>query len=167
MPPADMGVLSITRIVSGDAYNVIPQTAVMGGTARTMKRETMTLIEDSMKRVVAGVAGGLGATAEVDFRMIFAPLVNAAEPTTAIAGAAAELVGEDRVNRRKAPANASEDFSFMLEKVPGAYINLGNGEASAPVHNHRYNFNDEAIPFGAALMARIVERTLQREFAAQ
>ena len=162
MPPADMGVLSVTRMVAGDAYNVIPQTATMGGTVRTMKRETMTLIEAAMRRVVAGIAAGFGATAELDFRLIFAPLVNAAEPAAEIADAAAELVGEVFVNRLKPPASASEDFSFMLEKVPGAYINLGNGEASAPVHNHRYNFNDEAIPFGAALMARIVERKLRR-----
>ena len=69
-------------------------------------------------------------------------------------------MGEANVERNKAPASASEDFAFMLEKVPGAYINLGNGETSAPVHNDRYDFNDAAIPFGAALFARLVERTL-------
>jgi hippurate hydrolase len=71
------------------------------------------------------------------------------------------LVGDPNVNREQAPASASEDFSFMLEKVPGAYINLGNGDC-APVHNHHYNFNDEAIPFGSALFARLVERQLPR-----
>jgi hippurate hydrolase len=107
------------------------------------------------------VAEGFGATAEVDFRLIFAPLVNHATEFDAIADAAAELVGEGNVNRAQAPAQASEDFSFMLEKVPGAYINLGNGDC-APVHNHHYNFNDEAIPFGSALFARLVERQLPR-----
>ena len=82
-------------------------------------------------------------------------------PPAQLADAAAELVGEANVNRAQAPAVASEDFAFMLERIPGAYINLGNG-ASAPVHNHRYNFNDEAIPFGAALYARLVERQLPR-----
>jgi len=67
------------------------------------------------------------------------------------------------VDRNKGAAPASEDFAFMLEKVPGAYINLGNGEASAPVHNDRYDFNDEAIPYGAAIFARLVERTLVLE----
>jgi hippurate hydrolase len=162
LPPADMGVLSITKIAGGDAYNVIPGAATMGGTVRTMKRETMTRIEAGMKRVAEGVAAGLGCKAAVDFRLIFAPLVNASEPTKAIADAAAALVGEAKVDRRRAPASASEDFSFMLEKVPGAYINLGNGEASAPVHNHKYDFNDAAIPFGSALMAHLVETTLQK-----
>ena len=109
------------------------------------------------------MAEGLGAKAEVDYRLIFAPLVNAPEPTRAIADTAAEIVGEAKVDRNKAPASASEDFAFMLEKVPGAYINLGNGEQSAPVHNDRYDFNDEAIPYGAALFARLVERTLVPE----
>jgi amidohydrolase len=163
VPPADMAVVSVTQIVAGDAYNVIPQSARMAGTARCMKRETMTTIETALKRVATGVAAGLGASAEVDFRVIFAPLVNAAEPTRDYADAAAELVGESNVDRNKAPASASEDFSFMLEKVAGAYINLGNGEGSAPVHNPRYDFNDEALPFGAALFARIVERKLLRE----
>ncbi len=163
VPPLDMGVISVTQIHAGDAYNVIPQAARMAGTVRTMKRETMTLIEAAMKRVVKGVAEGLGVKAEFDFRLIFAPLVNEAEAATAIADVAAELVGEGNVDRRKAPASASEDFSFMLEKVPGAYINLGNGEASAPVHNHLYDFADEAIPYGAALFARLVERQLPRE----
>jgi hippurate hydrolase len=163
VPPADMAVLSVTQIKSGDAYNVIPQSAAMAGTVRAMKRGTMTLIEEALRRVVTGVASGLGATAEVDFRLIFAPLPNDKQAVQEMADAAAELVGETKVDRNKPPASASEDFSFMLEKVPGAYINLGNGEASAPVHNERYDFNDEIIPLGAALYARVVERKLTRE----
>jgi amidohydrolase len=163
LPPSDMGVLSITKIDSGDAYNVIPELARMGGTVRAMKRETLSAIEAGLKRVVAGVAQGLGAKAEIDYRLIFAPLVNAPEPTSAIADTAAELVGEVNVDRHKVAASASEDFAFMLEKVPGAYINLGNGEASAPVHNDRYDFNDEVIPYGAAVFARLVERKLVAE----
>ncbi len=160
LSPLDMGVLSVTRISGGDAYNVIPERATMGGTVRAMKRETLDQIEDALKRVAKGVAEGLGAKASVDYRLIFAPLQNAAEPTAAIADAAAEIVGEGQVDRKKPPAAASEDFAFMLEKVPGAYINLGNGEGSAPVHNDRYDFNDEAIPFGAAMFARLVEKRL-------
>lgn len=163
VPPMDMAVVSVTQIHTGDAYNVIPQTARMAGTARGMKRETMTTIEAALKRVATGVAAGLGAKAEVDFRLIFAPLVNDAGATLAMADAAAELVGEVNVDRRKPASTASEDFSFMLEKVPGAYINLGNGENSAAVHNDRYDFNDEAIPFGAAMFARLVERILKAQ----
>jgi amidohydrolase len=163
LAPSEMGVLSITKIHGGDAYNVIPEQARMGGTVRAMKREALSLIEAGLKRVAIGIAEGLGASAEVDYRLIFAPLVNAAGPTTAIIDTAAELVGEAHVDRNKGPASASEDFAFMLERVPGAYINLGNGELSAPVHNDRYDFNDEAIPFGAALFGRLVERTLIAE----
>ena len=78
-------------------------------------------------------------------------------------GEGAELVGEEKVQRNAPPAPASEDFAFMLEKVPGAYINIGNGEGSAPVHNDKYDFNDAAIPTGAALWARLVERTMQKQ----
>jgi len=159
--PREMAIVSVTRILSGDAYNVIPQTATLGGTVRVMKREVMTQVEQAMRRIVAGVAAGFGATAEVDFRIVFAPLVNHAAEFNAIADAAAELVGDGNVNRAQTAAQASEDFSFMLEKVPGAYINLGNGEC-APVHNHLYDFNDEAIPFGSALYARLVERQLPK-----
>jgi amidohydrolase len=163
LPPLDMGVVSVTQIHTGDAYNVIPQTARMGGTVRAMNRKTMTTIETAMTRVVNGVAEALGVTAEIDFRLIFAPLHNEVASATAIADAAADLVGEASVDRHKAPATGSEDFSFMLEKVPGAYINIGNGEGSAPLHNHLYDFADEAIPYGAAVFARLVERQLPRE----
>ncbi len=162
VPPQDIAVLSVTRILAGDAYNVIPQTATLAGTVRTMKRETMQLVEANMKRLAGNVAAGFGAEAKVDFRVIFAPLVNDADHARAFADAAADLVGEAKVERNKPPANASEDFSFMLEKVPGAYINLGNGEDSAPVHNPAYNFNDAAIPYGVALFASIVERKLPK-----
>ena len=159
--PREVAVVSVTRILSGDAYNVIPQTATLGGTVRTMTRDTMNVVEQSMRRIASGVAAGFGAMVDVDFRLIFAPLVNHPEHFNAIADAAAELVGDANVNRTQAPAVASEDFAFMLEKVPGAYINLGNGEC-APVHNHHYNFNDEATPFGSALFARLVERQLPK-----
>jgi amidohydrolase len=159
--PRETAVVSVTRIASGDAYNVIPEAATLGGTVRAMKRETLSLAEQSMRRIVAGIACGFGATAELDFRLIFAPLVNHEAEMHAIADAAAELVGDAAVNRAQPPASASEDFSFMLERVPGAYINLGNGDC-APVHNYRYDFNDAAIPFGSALFARLVERQLPR-----
>jgi len=159
--PMETAVLSITRVYGGDAYNVIPQTATLSGTVRTMRRETMALLHEAMQRVATGVAAGFGTSAEVDFRAIFAPLVNHATEAQAIADTAAELVGEANLNRAQAPVMASEDFSFMLEQVPGAYINLGNGD-SAAVHNPHYNFNDEAIPFGSALFARLIERQLPR-----
>jgi amidohydrolase len=159
--PTETAVLSVTKVVSGDAYNVVPQTAVMAGTARAFKTEVMDLIEERMRRVVEGVAAGFGAKATVDFRRIFAPLNNDPVHTAEYADAAADLVGEAAVDRAKGPTMGSEDFAFMMEQVPGAYILVGNGEGAAP-HHPRYNFNDEAIPFGSALYARLIERQLPK-----
>jgi len=159
--PSDTAVLSVTCLEAGAAYNVIPETAVLRGTARTFKRETMQLIEDNMRRVATSIAAGFGATAEVDFRFLFAPLVNDVAESDAYADAAAALVGEDKVERNGRPVMGSEDFSFMLEACAGAYINIGNG-ASAPVHNDRYDFNDEALPLGAAILAQLVEMKLPK-----
>jgi hippurate hydrolase len=159
-PPQDVAVLSITKMQGGDAYNVIPQTASLGGTVRAFRTDTMQMVEANMKRLAGSIAAGFGAEAKVEFRVIFVPLMNDEKHAHSLADAAAALVGDAKVDRAKPPANASEDFSFMLEKVPGAYINLGNGEDSAPVHNPAYNFNDAAIPYGVALYASIVERSL-------
>jgi len=158
--PADTAVLSVTRVVAGDAYNVIPESAKMSGTARAFKAATMQMLEDGIRRIAKGVAEGFRAEAEVDFRVIFAPLINAEAETDVLAEAAAAVVGEANVDRAKPPSMGSEDFSFMMEKVPGAYIQVGNGE-SAGLHNPAYNFNDDATPYGAALLATVVERQLK------
>ena len=158
--PSDAAVLSVTCLQAGHAYNVIPETAQIRGTARAFNRDTMALMETNMKRLAGSVAAGFGATAEVDFRLLFAPLVNNEAETIAYADAAAALVGEQNVVRDGPAMMGSEDFSFMLEACPGAYINIGNGEDSAPVHNDRYDFNDAALPLGAGLYATLVERKL-------
>jgi len=157
----ESGVLSITRIQSGDAYNVIPQTATMAGTVRTMTREIMSLIETNMRRLVTSVAAGFGAEATLDFRVIFAPMVNNDAEYQIYGDAAASLVGEENLDRHSPPGMGSEDFSFMMELVPGAHINLGNG-SSAALHNHKYDFNDETIPYGVALYGAIVEKKLPK-----
>ena len=162
VPPAETAVLSITSFQAGDAYNVIPQTAVLRGTARTMARHTMDLLEARLKQVATNVAAALGATADVDFRYLFAPLINDAERTTEIADAAAAVVGEANIERHGPTIMASEDFSFMMEAVSGAYINIGNGDeyGSCQVHNPAYDFNDEALPYGAAMFATLIEQQL-------
>jgi amidohydrolase len=162
--PLDSAVLSVTRIEGGDAYNVIPETARIGGTARCFSRETMSLIETNMRRLASGIASGFGAAAELDFRMIFPPLVNDMAEARFIADAAAELVGDENVNRDGNLVMASEDFSYMLEQRPGAYIQIGNGagEGGCEVHNPGYDFNDAALPWGASLFARLTEKKLAR-----
>ena len=160
----DTVVVSVTQFHAGDAYNVIPERAVLRGTVRCFSTAVMGLVEERMRRIAEGVAQGFGATASLDFRVLFPPLVNDADETGFIADTAAELVGEDNVNRHAGLVMASEDFSYMLERVPGAYIQIGNGdgEGGCEVHNPGYDFNDAALPFGAALFVRLVERRLER-----
>jgi amidohydrolase len=160
--PLDTAVLSVTQIHAGDAYNVIPQTARLGGTVRAFSRDVMALIEAAMRRVVQGTAQALGAQAEVDFRALFAPTINNPDEAEYAAKICTELVGADNVERDPPLVMASEDFSCMLERVPGCYINIGNGGAdgSCEVHNPAYDFNDDALPLGAAFFARLVERRL-------
>lgn len=162
--PSDTAVLSATQIHGGDAYNVIPQTAVIRGTARAFSTETLGLIETNMRRLASNVAAGFGATAELDFRRIFLPTVNDAGETTFIADTAAELVGDANVDRDGPLIMASEDFSFMLNACPGAYMMIGNGEGEGgcAVHNPAYDFNDEILPLGASVFVRLAERKLER-----
>ena len=161
-PPVETAVVSVTRIHGGDAYNVIPQTAQLAGTARTFSRELMQLIEASMQRIAKGVAEAYGASAEVDFRFPFAPLINDAKEAEFAAAICTELVGADKVDRNPPLIMASEDFSYMLEQVPGCYINIGNGAGAGgcEVHNPAYDFNDAALPLGASFFARLVETRL-------
>jgi hippurate hydrolase len=160
--PLDTAVLSITQIHAGDAYNVIPQTARMSGTARAFSREVLQLIAGRMQRIAEHVAQALGARATVDFRVNFAPVVNDPDESQFAASVCEELVGAHNVVRDPPLIMASEDFSFMLEKVPGCYLNIGNGdgEGACEVHNPSYDFNDAALPLGAAFFARAVERKL-------
>jgi hippurate hydrolase len=157
----DTAVLSITRVHAGEAYNVIPETASLGGTVRAMKSEVMALVERNIGRLADSVAAGFGAEATVSFRTVAPPVVNNDAEASAFGEAAVAVVGEANVDRDSPPVMASEDFSFMLERVPGAHISIGNG-ASASVHNHRYDFNDAAIPYGSALYAAIVKRKLPK-----
>ncbi len=162
--PLDSAVLSVTQVHAGDAYNVIPQTARLSGTARAFSREVMVLLEEGVKRLAAGIAESFGARAEVDFRLTFAPTINDPAETEFAAGICAEIVGADNVEREAPPTLASEDFSFMLEKVPGCYFNIGNGagEGVCEVHNPGYDFNDEALPVGASAFVRLTESRLAR-----
>jgi len=162
--PIDTAVVSVTRFHAGDAYNVIPEKAVLGGTVRWFADATMALIEKRLRSIAESVATGFGAKAEVDFRALFPVLVNDAEETQFIAGCAADIVGAENVNPNSNAVMASEDFAIMLRSVPGAYIQIGNGdgEGACEVHNPGYDFNDGALPFGASLFARLVEKRLDR-----
>ena len=162
--PTDTAVLSVTQIHGGAAYNVIPANAVMRGTARAFSHETLRLLETRARKIAEGVAAAMGAAASIDFRLIFPPLVNDTEATQFIADCAAEVVGAENVDRAGNLTMASEDFAYMLEHRPGAYIQIGNGdgEGGCEVHNPGYDFNDAALTLGASLFARLVEKKLTR-----
>jgi hippurate hydrolase len=160
--PVETAVVSVCQFHAGDAYNVIPQTSRLAGTARAFSAEVMALIETNMRRIAQGVAAAHGATASVDFRNIFSPVINDADEADFAASVCEELVGKERVHRNPPLVMGSEDFAFMLQKVPGCYLNIGNGdrEGGCEVHNPSYDFNDAALPLGAAFFVRAVERKL-------
>lgn len=160
--PVDTAVLSVTQVHGGDAYNVIPQKVRLSGTVRAFSNEVMDLVGRNMARVAEGVASGFGASAKTDFRVIFPPTINNPAEAEFAASICAELVGAENVKRDPALIMASEDFAFMLNEVPGCYINIGNGdgEGACEVHNPSYDFNDRALPLGASFFARLVETRL-------
>ena len=161
--PQEMAVLSITQIQSGDAYNVIPHTAHMKGTARTFSNEIMSLLEKNLTKMAKSIAEGMGASAEVDFRVTFPPLINDKDEIIFTGNVAADLVGEDNVDRMSKRITASEDFSYMSNIVPGSYITIGLGEGRCEVHNPNYDFNDEILPLGASYWAKLVEKRLGKD----
>jgi hippurate hydrolase len=160
-------VISITQIHSGDAYNVIPQSAVMRGTVRAFSNDTLGMAEKRMLEIFQNVAAAFGASVTMDFQIKFLPLVNSEREAEFAADTAAQLVGEENMDRNGALIMASEDFSYMLEKCPGAYINIGNGggHSDCEVHNPEYDFNDNILALGASYYARLVERWLVKKEA--
>ena len=161
----EQAVLSITQFHAGDAYNVIPQTAHLAGTVRTFSEKTMAIVETNMQRIIDGVAASFGAEAEFDFRYLFAPTVNTPSEAQFVADVISGMVGEENMDRNGPLIMASEDFSWMLREVPGAYFNIGNGagESGCEVHNPGYDFNDDALTLGASAFVNIVETRLSRE----
>jgi hippurate hydrolase len=160
--PIDRAVVSITQFHAGDTDNVIPQTALLGGTARSFTPAMRDLIERRVGEIGRGIAQAMGVEAAVDYRRGYPATVNSAAETELAANAAAAVVGDERVDRAANPVMGAEDFSFMLEQRPGSYIFIGNGgDDDAPmVHHPQYDFNDEVLPYGASYWAKLVEQLL-------
>ncbi len=162
----DQAVVSICAMQAGHpgAMSVIPGQAVLVGTVRTYNEAMQQLVEDRLRQLCAGVAQGFGASADVEYERIYPATVNTVPEAHFAADVAASLVGEDRVLRDMTPSMGGEDFSFMLQVRPGAYIRIGQGAADGPgphpLHNPRYDFNDDILPLGAALHAGLVEQGL-------
>ena len=163
--PQETAVLSITQIQSGDAYNVIPHTAIMKGTARTFSNDVMSLIETNINKLSKNIAEGMGAVAEVDFRKTFPPLINSEDEINFAGDVAAAIVGETNVNRNSNRVMGSEDFAYMSNLIPGGYVTIGQGEGkwNCEVHNPYYDFNDEVLTLGASYWAKLVETKLAKE----
>jgi len=156
--PLDSAVISICEFHAGDARNVIPQTAVLRGTVRTLTQEVKELVEKRVREVCAGVAQITGAKIDLAYEHGYPVTVNHAVPTDLATRIAQEVAGEANVHETP-PMMGAEDFSFMLEARPGAFIFCGNGD-SAGLHHPAYNFNDEAIVYGTSYWIRLVENTL-------
>jgi hippurate hydrolase len=161
VPPLEMAVVTVGAMHSGRANNIIPDSAVLELTVRTLKSEVRALVEQRLKALVTAQAEGFGVRAEIDYRRGYTVLVNSPAETGFARQVALELVGPDKVVEGP-QLTASEDFSFMLEKVPGCYLMIGNGdgEGGCQVHNPGYDFNDSNVKIGAAYWARLAERFL-------
>ncbi len=157
--PLESAVVSITMFHAGSVENVIPQTAELTGTARTLKPEVRAMLQQRLPAIVEGIAAAYGATARLKWVDGYPVTVNHPGPTAFAAQVAAEVAGADRVDTNVAPMMGAEDFSFMLEARPGAFIFIGNGD-SAGLHNPHYDFSDAAIPFGTSYWVRLVETAM-------
>ena len=157
--PLDSAVVSICEFHAGHARNVIPHTAELKGTARSLKADVRDLIEKRVRETVAGVAQITGARIDLNYERSYPVVVNHAAETTIAARAARDIAGAAQVDTNMTPIMSAEDFSYMLEARPGAFIFVGNGD-SAGLHHPRYDFNDDAIVFGTSYWVRLVESTL-------
>jgi amidohydrolase len=158
--PLHAAVISICVFNAGTTDNVIPQTALLRGTARSLTPEVQDLLERRLHEVVEGTARLYGATAKLTYKRDYPVTRNHERQAAFAADIAAQVVGSERVDHDVAPVMGAEDFSFMLEARPGAFIFVGNGD-SAGLHHPAYDFNDEAIPIGTSYWVKLVETALR------
>ena len=160
--PQDSVVVSVTQIHGGDTWNVIPEDVVLRGTVRAFRPEIQDLAEASIRRIAEGVAAAHDMTVAIDHQRRYPPTINDAAEADFAASVMAGVVGEGNVFRDKNPKMASEDFAYMLNEKPGAYVWLGNGpgEGGCLLHNPSYDFNDDALTIGASYWSRLVETRL-------
>jgi amidohydrolase len=158
--PLHAAVISICMFQAGSTDNVIQQTALLRGTARSLTPEVRDLLESRLHEVVEGTARLYGATAKLTYKRDYPVTRNHERQAAFAASVAAEVVGRERVDDQVAPVMGAEDFSFMLEARPGAFIFVGNGD-SAGLHHPSYDFNDEVIPIGTSYWVKLAETALR------
>ena len=157
--PVESVVVSVTKFHAGDAYNVIPETAEIAGTVRSLKKDVAKKAEERIRQLCAGLAAAHGTTIEVDYDANYPVTFNHPEETVFSGDIAAEVAGDAQVQRTIQPVMGGEDFSYMLEARPGAFIFIGNGD-SAGLHHPAYDFNDEVIPHGVSYWVKLAEKAL-------
>ncbi|WP_171129885.1 MULTISPECIES: M20 aminoacylase family protein [unclassified Ruegeria] len=150
-------VVSVTQIHTGTVNNVIPDTAYINGTVRSFDPSVQKMVMRRMAEIVEGQAKAYGVEARLDYDVNYPATINDAEKADFAAEVAREISGKDRVTGNTGREMGAEDFSYMLQERPGAYLFLGQGDG-AGLHHPKYNFNDEVAPVGASFFARIVER---------
>ncbi len=164
--PIDSAVVTIAAMHAGDmdAFSVIPGTVKLIGTARSFKTTVQLAIEGRLKTLCESIATGFGATARCEYHRLYPATINSRDEARFAGDVAESLVGAEHVIRDLPPSMGAEDFSFMLQQRPGAYLRLGQGGAEQGVflHNTRYDFNDEVLPIGAGLLAALAERAMPR-----
>jgi amidohydrolase len=160
--PCESGVVSVTQVHAGEAWNVIPEEVLLRGSIRTFKGEVRERIERAMENICNGVAASYGAQICIRFIHRYPATVNTTEETVFCRRVASELLGSDHVRGDELPSMAAEDFSYMLEEKPGCYVWLGNGPGSGgcSLHNPHYDFNDEALAVGISYWVNLVRRFL-------
>jgi hippurate hydrolase len=159
--PADIGVVSVTELITDGTRNALPGTARILGDARSFRSEISERIEKQMRIIAEGTALAYNVEADVHYTREFVPLLN--DPTLAdeAMAVATELLGEENVRVATKPMTGSEDFAQFLSRVPGCFVFLGNGKESAPLHNPNYDFNDEGLVHGMRFHAEMVHRRLR------
>ncbi|MAF46908.1 MAG: M20 aminoacylase family protein [Rhodospirillales bacterium] len=163
--PIESIVVSVTKFHAGDAVNVLPDTAVLDGTARSFAEDSETSVAGLIRRIAEGTATAHGATADIEYRHLYPVLVNAEAQSLIAENVVRDLLGDDGLEPAFPRTMASEDFSFMLNARPGCFVGLGTafeGRESHPLHSSKYEFNDEALPIGASFWARLVEMELAK-----
>ncbi|MER9191431.1 M20 aminoacylase family protein [Mesorhizobium australicum] len=157
--PLDALVISITKLNAAQAYNIIPDLVEMGGTVRTLVPSLRDFAERHILALAQGIARGFGGDADLNYRRHDPVTFNHTDETNLAIAAARKLVGPASVNDKMRPRMGSEDFAYMLEARPGAFIYVGNG-SSAGLHNPAYDFNDEALPYGIGYWVSLVQTVL-------
>ena len=157
--PLEAAVVSICMFQAGHTDNVIPQHARLRGTARSLTPEVRALLQKRVQEVVEGTARLYGAKAEVKYSIGYPVVVNDEDRTSFAASVAREIAGNDKVDADFPPMMGAEDFAYLLQERPGAFIFVGNGD-SAGLHHPAYDFNDEAIPIGTSYWVRLTETAL-------